>query len=331
MRREHVTELMRALHCEKISQGTSWIRGTCPLARVRHAGARDRKPSFAVSVPLHGGRSFARCLACGYRGSLMELLWALDVERLAHFVQVHEEPEGNAPSLPERIRALPPYEGPPLSAAVAARPATLPEVDLQQFSVLPDHVMQHIFEKHRVTRETAEEWELGYHPEKQRIVIPIRNRDGALVALSGRYCGPREVNAKYLHSHFDRNLHLYGEHRVEHHRRGYLFEGFFVAIYAWQCGYRNVLARMGTHLSSQQEQKLVEYFSDLVIVPDGDSPGYTSARAIYERLRHRLPTKIAPVPMGAQLDELSPTQVREVLEEQLTTELSFDTLETGMR
>lgn len=144
---------------------------------------------------------------------------------------------------------------------------------------------------------TVTEWELGWHKFKGRIAIPIRDEDGKLVSISGRtfnddvcsyckgevkkseclQCGKRQP-PKYLHSPFKRDRVLYGEHRHDTSiRSGYLLEGFFQVMATWQNGYANALARMGSHLSRQQAEKLVRWFDHLTIVPDGDKAGRDAA------------------------------------------------------
>lgn len=146
---------------------------------------------------------------------------------------------------------------------------------------------------------TISEWELGWHRFKCRIAIPIRDEAGKLVSISGRTfddgvcahckaslpkggadcpsCG-RSQPPKYLHSPFKRDRVLYGEHKRDAAiRSGYLLEGFFQTMATWQEGYVNPLARMGSHLSQQQAEKLVRWFDHLTIVPDGDKAGRDAA------------------------------------------------------
>jgi hypothetical protein len=167
-----------------------------------------------------------------------------------------------------------------------------------------------------LNEETIEAWELGWHPGERRICIPIRDEDGNLVSISGRRFSIEESDKrKYLHSPFKRDRILFGAHKRQPElRKGYLVEGFFHVIYAWCHGYRNFVARMGTHLSNQQASKLVEWFDHLVIVPDGNKAGSDSAELIAGSLWGRIDkVEIASLPSRKDIDELDPDQLRDVL------------------
>jgi DNA primase len=144
-------------------------------------------------------------------------------------------------------------------------------------------------------------------------VVPIRDAEGKLVALSGR-AWDDDSGPKYLHSRFKRDRELYGQHKRTESRKGYLCEGFFQVIYLWQNGYMNALGRMGTHLSKQQIAKLVEWFDHLVVVPDGDKAGRDSAKRISESLSGRIATvEVSGMPDKKDADSLEPSQLAELL------------------
>ena len=159
--------------------------------------------------------------------------------------------------------------------------------------------------------KTIDKWELGYSKQQRRISIPIRNEGGELVAISGRAYGSHQP--KYLHSKFHRNVVLYGEHLIEPGKECYLVEGFFQALAIDQAGYPNALARMGTHLSKWQKQKIDRCFNKLVIVPDGDDAGMESAHKIYQEMKDTMPCQIVDMPPGKDADSLELGQLHEVL------------------
>lgn len=313
-----VVAFLQHLGCQRIRAGSSWVRSTCPLAPWRHSGARDKHPSFAVSISP-GNTSSGNCLACGWKGSLIPLLWYLDdrgiyVDKLAAFVVSCDQPDKSEKDEGERIvrkvKSSAYWGFPKIESRFKPEPPKVISEDrLQGLRRIPGVVLEYLRKQRRLTRETVDFWELGYSSHMHRVVIPIRNREGQLVAMSGRSVGSRMP--KYLHypKGFKRNTVLYGEDKVREGQTGYLHEGFFSCMYAWQYGYGNNVARMGTHLSEDQADKLVEWFDRLIIVPDGDAAGYRSAEEIYARVRDRIPTVIAPMPEGFEVDRLS----REVL------------------
>jgi DNA primase len=209
--------------------------------------------------------------------------------------------------------------------------AEVPEAVLDKMrESVPDDVRAYLRDARGLHPLTVENWELGWHPAEDRLCVPIRDREGKLVSVSGRAL-VRDENGnwtdhlpdgflapKYLHSPFSRNKILYGMDKIVPSQRvGYLFEGFFQPIFSWQCGYNNVLGRMGTHLSAQGRDMLREWFDKLVLVPDGDHAGYQSCAQIKRELEgelNRIPEiVIAPMVEGKDADECSADLLKELL------------------
>jgi DNA primase len=96
---------------------------------------------------------------------------------------------------------------------------------------------------------------------------------------------------KYLHSDgFDRNLHLYGENRVEDGSGlVYVVEGHLDALMLWQWGYRPVVALLGSHPGGAQIEKLVAYYERLLVVPDGDAAGRKMVEDLKAGVAWRIP------------------------------------------
>jgi hypothetical protein len=340
-----ISAFLHLLRCRQSSVSVKWVRATCPLA-YRHSSGADKHPSFAISINP-GDASNYRCLACGSSGTLISLLWRLDadgrpVPRGAfEFLQKHNQLDVDKiadapPPAPDdfrgRVKASNEYFSPSTRVSTFVHPddepqASVPEEVLRsmvsalssQATVL-DYLMRDPVPTlkqvgRRLTKATIVEWELGWHPIERRICIPIRAVDGKLVAISGRLFEESSHSPKYLHSKFKRDRVLFGEHRHDPTlRAGYLFEGFFHVIYSWQVGYRNVLARMGTHLSRQQADRLVEWFDHLIIVPDGDKAGLESADRVKETLEGRIArVDIAPMLKGKDADGLPPDTLRAVM------------------
>lgn len=347
-----IMEFLRRLGCEKIYVGSGkWVKATCPL-QYRHNDGCDSTPSFAVSIDP-GDMSNCRCMACGAHGDLMTILWRLEADGrrsrpdLARFLMQHNqinaekfEFNGKEPTdLHGKIQAAKRRKYVPRPPQNYVRPDDEPQAEVpenvlrQMIDAMPEHVMEHLTQKPNsllgregrgLTPMTVAEWELGWHASQRRICIPIRDEDGKLVALSGRAFNG--AKPKYLHSRFKRDRVLYGEHkRNKLVRSGYLFEGFFQAIFSWQCGYENVLARMGTHLSHLQAAKLVRWFDHLTIVPDGDKAGKDAAERDRRTLEHMQITDdngevhrleqiaISDMPKGKDADTLEPSRLRALL------------------
>jgi DNA primase len=76
-----------------------------------------------------------------------------------------------------------------------------------------------------------------------------------------------------------------------------------------QAGYRNVVALLGVRLSEMQEKLLLERFSRLVLMLDGDEAGQGASRQLAARLRGRVSLSLVKVPSGRQPDHLSSEEV----------------------
>lgn len=324
-----IETFLRGLGCDRVAIAGAWVRGTCPLSRWRHSGGRDKRPSFGVAVS--SGTSNGNCFACGWKGSLLSLLWYLDdrgqdVDRWWPFLVSRDQPEfpdeavQKTSKIIAKVRSSS-YWGPEVphvskySAPLDPEPVfkVIPEERLQGLRRIPKSVLKYLEKDRKLSLSAVNYWELGYSERMHRVVIPIRKDDGTLVAMSGRALGSNKP--KYLHypKGFSRNRILYGGDKVVKGRVGYLHEGFFSCVYAWQFGYSNCVARMGTHLSGYQEDCLVSWFDRLVIVPDGDEPGYRSADKIYESVKTRMSCEIATMPLGFEVDRLSESELQKVM------------------
>lgn len=123
-----------------------------------------------------------------------------------------------------------------------------------------------------------------------RIIFPIRNRQGQIIAFSGRKFlegeGEQAHIPKYLNSPetslFNKSTVLfnYDSARSSIRREGMviLFEGFMDVISAWQAGVKNGVASMGTSLTEEQIHLLDKVTDSIVVAYDGDTPGMEAAK-----------------------------------------------------
>jgi DNA primase len=172
-----------------------------------------------------------------------------------------------------------------------------------------------------IDRRAATLFEIGYVADRGflrgRIVFPIHDQQGNLVAYAGRSLDNSEP--RYLFPPgFHKSWVVYNLHRAlgaapMQAGRGIVVEGFFDCLKVHQAGYANVVALMGASLSEVQAQLLKEHFRDLVLMLDGDEAGQRASRVIVTRLRETLTLHIAQVPEGRQPDQLSPTEIQRIL------------------
>lgn len=112
-----------------------------------------------------------------------------------------------------------------------------------------------------------------------RVIIPIRDRMGRVIGFGGRILG--DGQPKYLNTSetpvFHKSHVIYGldmaYDAIRTADQVVIVEGYMDVIAAHQHGFSNVVACMGTALTSDQLQQLQRYTSHFVLALDADSAG----------------------------------------------------------
>ncbi len=118
---------------------------------------------------------------------------------------------------------------------------------------------------------------------RNRLIVPIRDVSGNVVAFGGRDLG--NSPAKYINSPetaaYKKSRVLYGlyEAREAMRRQQYaiLVEGYFDLMRCFDAGIENVVATCGTALTEQQAMLIKRYVPEVVVVYDGDDAGIRAA------------------------------------------------------
>ena len=124
-----------------------------------------------------------------------------------------------------------------------------------------------------------------------RIMFPLHDISGKIVGFSGRIYDDSNLN-KYLNTKetiiFKKGECLYNYHIAREHARKLKFviivEGFMDAIRLSQIGYKNVIALMGTAMTSEQMQLVKKLSTNVYLSLDGDNPGQNATLTIGEEL-----------------------------------------------
>lgn len=119
-----------------------------------------------------------------------------------------------------------------------------------------------------------------YDRFRHRLMIPIRDVNGRTVGFGARTL-EKDGIPKYLNSPqtalFDKSSLLYGLDTARRHireaRQVVIVEGYLDVMQAWQAGFGNVVAQMGTALTEQQLQLLKRYTKRFVLALDADAAG----------------------------------------------------------
>lgn len=171
-----------------------------------------------------------------------------------------------------------------------------------------------------VTPETARLFGSGYYAGngcmKDRIAFPIHSVDGVLAGYAGRNLGVDEPRYKFP-SGFRKSLFLFNLHRAIQcppPRTAVVVEGFFDCMKVHEAGHPCVVALMGSSLSSHQADLLPPYFTEVILMLDGDGTGRAATAAIATHLRPRLAVRIAHVPLGRQPDQLSASEIQYLID-----------------
>jgi DNA primase len=119
-----------------------------------------------------------------------------------------------------------------------------------------------------------------YDRFRNRLMIPIRDGNGRVVGFGARTLDPDGI-PKYLNSPqsilFDKSRLLFGldgaKRSIREARQAVIVEGYMDVIMAWQAGFRNVVAQMGTALTQEQLQQLKRYTKRFIMALDADAAG----------------------------------------------------------
>lgn len=147
-----------------------------------------------------------------------------------------------------------------------------------------------------------------------RVMFPIHNLAGKVIAFGGRILKTDKKFAKYLNSPESEIYHkskvLYG---IYHARKSimqldkcYLVEGYTDVISMHQAGIENVVASSGTSLTEDQIKLIKRFTPNVTILYDGDAAGIkASLRGIDMVLEEGLNVKVLLLPDGEDPDSFS--------------------------
>lgn len=128
---------------------------------------------------------------------------------------------------------------------------------------------------------------------RQRIMIPVRNRWGRIIAYTARYIGNSDKVPKYINSStsivYSKGETLFGIDRASRQRDADYFivvEGAPDVLRMQSVGYENTVAALGTAWTDNQFEQLKKFTASLCFIPDSDTtdgkqygPGFEAVMA----------------------------------------------------
>ena len=334
-------------------------RACCPFHN-------EKTPSFWVSPE----KQFYHCFGCGAHGTVLRFLMEHDrmafpeaVEELADRLGLEVPHEGgSAPGAPRDSERL--YE---LMSRVAkfyaetlardarareylTRRGLTPET-VAQFGIgyAPDSwnaVLKHfgtgeaerqaladlgLIIEREAARGSAREADRYYDRFRDRVMFPIRDVRGRVIAFGGRVIDRGEP--KYLNSPetvlFHKGRELYALHETRRSRtnlqRLLVVEGYMDAVRLHQCGIGYAVATLGTATTPEHFRRIFRLVREVAFAFDGDRAGRAAA---WRALQHALPEaregreiRFLFLPEGHDPDTLVGEEGREAFERRLESTL----------
>ena len=277
MVRADIHKLMDMLGLRDITDREAWVSSTCPFTSLHENGISTRN-SFGVTV---GDTSVYHCFSCGKVGvltnlpSLMFLLTGEDYPDIRDFIFKHEHVTTVKDEFAEPIKkVLKPISNRVLSKRF--KPLTMPW--------------------RGVAQKTAEKWGLMFDSEKGRIIIPIKDKFGRIVAVKGRSLNLDEKLKYLLYTEFGHTDPKssgiwYGMHLELNPKKALvLTEGELDTILLKQSGLvSNVWGVMGTGITGEQIKTLSGISMPLVFFFDNDKAGIELKEKLFQKMKGLMP------------------------------------------
>ncbi len=324
--------------------GSNW-RGICPFHNDTH-------PSFYVSQP----KQIYKCFACGKAGNAFTFLQ--DYEKLSFIEAVKKLAQRAGIQIPEseRARKVSSRREQLLVVYKTAR-----DFFAENLFKHGQHVLAYL-EKRSFSPQTAKTLELGYalngekallnHLLKEghsvsllkesglfgnysgnlvdffrnRLMFPIHNNIGEVIAFGGRLLEPQPNAGKYVNSSgtelYTKGRELYGlfktKYEISKQEHVLVSEGYFDFLRLYESGFQNSVASLGTSLTEDQVFLLSRYAKRVYMVYDGDAAGVKSAvRAALTCLSKGLDAFIVELPEKHDPDSFLLEQGADALRERI--------------
>jgi DNA primase len=313
----------------KKAGGSPRYTGLCPF----HT---EKTPSFSV----HSGHQFYNCFGCHASGDLFKFV--MEIERISFFEALKLIAERNGIAMPKRDYTDPDAK---LRGALMEMHETAARVfqnnlnspagaQARQYLASRNVSPQHIAEfglglsdpsgnqlvRQFESRFPAEQLEQSglvvkrqegsgfYDYFRGRLMFPIQNESGKVIAFGGRALRPEE-KAKYVNSPetalYRKSYVLYNLHRAKDAIRtseySVLVEGYMDVIGVYSAGVHNVVASCGTSLTNTQVRAIKRHSERIVVNFDADNAGANATEKYIQMLLDE-GLRVSVLELGGDLD-----------------------------
>ncbi len=283
--------------------GSNW-RGICPFHN-------DTNPSLYVSQP----KQMFKCFACGKAGNVFTFVQ--DYEKLSFFEALKKLARRAGIEIPDadRTKTVSTKRDQLLQIYTTARdfftanlfghgkfvldylagrslsPETARSLELGYALNSEKALLNHLLKEGHSVSLLKESGLFGNYSGnlvdffRQRLMFPIHNNIGEVIAFGGRVLEPESKLGKYVNSAgtelYTKGKELYGlfktKYEISKAGSALVCEGYFDFLRLYQNGFLNSVASLGTALTDDQIYLLSRYANQVYMLYDGDSAGIRNA------------------------------------------------------
>ena len=171
-----------------------------------------------------------------------------------------------------------------------------------------------------------------YDRFRGRVMFPICNDTGEVIAFSGRVLLAEQSPAKYVNSPettlFTKGAVLFGLNKSKRaliaQKQAIVCEGQVDLITAFEAGVQNVIAPQGTAFTDRQARILKRYVDEVVLCFDADAAGEKAAeRSLPQLLAEGLLVRVVAMPQGEDPDSLIRSKGADAFRERIAAAKDF--------
>lgn len=317
--------------------------GLCPFHN-------EQTPSFSVNAE----KQYYHCFGCGRSGNVFQFL--MDYQHINFVEAVAAVAKDAGISLPEQYVQSSNHPAAPVDSETGQLIQLHQKAaELYHYILVGTPAGEaglHYLTRRGVSRELIDQFQLGFAPEQQvlkaycdkekldyqllrksglftedregqlhdrfanRVMYPIKNRRGQVIAFSGRLLSTVNTDLpKYLNSPetpiFNKRRTLFNldvaRKAARQDGKLYLFEGFMDVISAFGAGVQGGVASMGTSFTEEQVGTIHRTTTQLDICYDGDSAGQNAIdraiKLVESQQTGNLQVRVVQLPAGIDPDE----------------------------